>query len=130
MPTKRLVKDDHLIKPGGWADSHSKSGVWFSEKKSFKNRQRKVMSELKESLNWVPVEGAIMAISADPAGIVVIAPNPTLPGIMVFANGTTPANTAALHEKYTRMVRESMDAAEVPVFNGTNEPSSAAAVLN
>ena len=130
MATRRKVKTDHLIKPGGWADSRSKSGVWFAEKKAFKSRQRKVLAALKQSVNWVPIEGAIMVVSHEPAGVVVIAPNPTLPGIMVFSNGSTPENTARLQEEYTAIVSNTMESSEVEVFHGVNEPSYQTAMLN
>jgi len=53
-------------------------------------------------------------VSTEPAGIVVIAPNPTLPGIIVLADGGTRAGTERLRSQYTKLVREAMEQLEIP----------------
>ncbi|WFB08199.1 hypothetical protein LRS74_14910 [Streptomyces sp. LX-29] len=107
MPTPRRSKNDHLIY-ADVVDSKSKAGVWMGERASFQDRQRQIMEAVKDGLDWVPVEGAIMAISTEPAGIAVIAPNPSLPGVIVLADGGSPAATADLQARYEEVVRTSM----------------------
>ncbi|MGI5401929.1 hypothetical protein ACQEVG_21290 [Streptomyces sp. CA-135486] len=107
MPTPRRSKNDHLIY-ADVVDSKSKAGVWMGERASFQDRQRQIMETVKDELDWVPVEGAIMAISTAPAGIVVIAPNPSLPGVIVLADGGSPAASAELQAAYEEVVRKSM----------------------
>lgn len=108
MAAPRERKDDHLL----YADavgSRGKSGVWFGEREAFQTRQRDVMEDVKEKINWVPLENAVMAVSLDPPGIVVMAPNPSLPGIIVLADGATPENSEQLKSQYTSIVKEVMD---------------------
>jgi hypothetical protein len=105
MPTRRPKKTNHLIY-ADMVDSRSKSGIWFSHAEEFKGQQQSVIRALKEKLDWVPIENAIMAISIEPPGIVLIAPNPSLPGIIVLADGATPASTDELKARYTGLVRE------------------------
>jgi hypothetical protein len=108
MVTERPKKDNHLI----YADavgSRGKSGVWFGEQKAFKEQQVKIMEALREKLDWVPMSEAILAISVDPPGICVVAPNPSLPGIIVLADGATPENTAEIRQRYISSVREAIE---------------------
>ncbi|MFB0629112.1 hypothetical protein [Streptomyces sp. AB3(2024)] len=104
MPKPREQKDNHLI----YADavgSRGKSGVWFGDREDFKSKQVSVMDAVKERIEWVPVEDAVMAISLDPPGIVLMAPNPSLPGIIVLADGATSENTEHLKKHYTEIVQ-------------------------
>ena len=108
MPKPRKRKTDHLI----YADhtgSRGKSGVWFGEQTEFKALQAHVMGGIKEKINWIPLDGALLAIDADPPGITVIAPNPSLPGVIVVSDGSTPTATAALQERYTDLVRKQIE---------------------
>lgn len=107
MPVPRRTKNDHLIY-ADVVDSKSKAGVWMGERVSFHDRQRQILEAVKDKLAWVPVEGGIMAISTEPAGIAVIAPNPTLPGVIVLANGGSPAATAEIQATYEAAIREAM----------------------
>lgn len=112
MPKPRAKKDNHLI----YADavgSRGKSGVWFGEREEFQAKQVEVMDVLKERIDWVPLENAVMAVSVDPPGIAVIAPNPSLPGIIVLADGATADNSEALREHFTKIVRDCLDEADV-----------------
>lgn len=105
MPTPRQRKNDHLI----YADavhSFDKPGVWFAESDAFKAQQATVMEAIKEATDWVPVTDAIMVVSLDPPGIAIIAPNPSLPGIVVFADGSTLASAEQLKERYIEIVRQ------------------------
>jgi len=105
VPTPRQKKDDHLI----YADavhSFDKSGVWFAESDAFKAQQTTVMEAIKEATDWVPVTDAIMAVSLEPPGIAIIAPNPSLPGIIVLTDGSTLANTEQLKDRYIEIVRK------------------------
>jgi len=114
MPKQRAKKDNHLL----YADavgSRGKSGVWFGEREEFKSAQVDVIDAIKEQIDWVPVENAIMAVSLDPPGIVVIAPNPSLPGIIVLADGATTANSEYLTKQYTEIVRGALKAADISV---------------
>ncbi|KQV89544.1 hypothetical protein ASC91_13215 [Pelomonas sp. Root1237] len=87
-------------------DSKAKAGIWFSEQKGFKSKQKKVMECIASKVDWIKLPGAILAISQKPHGIVVIAPNPSLPGIIVLADGTTKSNTEALQRRYTKLIEE------------------------
>lgn len=124
MAKRRQVKSDHLI----YADavgSRGKSGVWFGEREEFKKRQTEVMDTIKERVDWVPLEGAMLAISADPPGIVVIAPNPSLPGVIVVADGATKANSEKLQEIYTAIVRQAVQ--DAGITTPAEEPAAAPA---
>ena len=103
MATRRPLKTDHLI-PIDICDSKSKAGVWFGEKRGWKKLQKDVMNQFKDATNWVDVKNSILVISEKPEGVVLVAPNPALPGIMVFANGTTEASTKELYRRYTQQV--------------------------
>jgi hypothetical protein len=107
MPTPRRTKSDHLIH-ADVVDSKSKAGVWMGERASFQDKQGQILEALKDQLAWVPLDGAIMAISTNPAGITVIAPNPTLPGLIVLADGGSPAATAHLQVNGEDLVRKVM----------------------
>ena len=112
MPKPRSKKDNHLL----YADavgSRGKSGVWFGEREEFKAAQSQVIDAVKEKIDWVPVENAIMAVSLDPPGIVLIAPNPSLPGIIVLSDGATTANSEYLTKQYTEIVRDALKAADI-----------------
>ncbi|GAA1931061.1 hypothetical protein [Streptantibioticus ferralitis] len=105
MAISRQHKDNHLL----YADavgSRGKSGVWFGEREAFQTHQSVVMEKLKDNIDWVTLDGAIMAVSIDPPGIVVMAPNPSLPGIIVLADGATPENSEVLKSRYTEKVAE------------------------
>ncbi|MFD5746492.1 hypothetical protein [Streptomyces sp. NPDC127033] len=107
MAVPRERKDDHLL----YADavgSRGKSGVWFGEREAFQTRQHEVMDAVKDQVNWVALENAVMAVSLDPPGIVVMAPNPSLPGIIVLADGATPENSEQLKSQYTAIVGKIM----------------------
>jgi hypothetical protein len=115
MATTRPRKTDQLIF-ADVTDSKAKAGVWFQETKSFKSRQKKILNTLKEQIDWVALPNAILAISDNPAGVVLIAPNPTLPGVFVVANGTTEANTLKLQRRYSKLVETvSKDAGADPL---------------
>jgi hypothetical protein len=114
MPKPREKKDNHLLYADAVA-SRGKSGVWFGEREEFKTTQSEVIEAVKDKINWVPIENAIMAVSLDPPGIVVMAPNPSLPGIMVLADGATAANTEHLKKQYTEVVQEVLKAADIKV---------------
>lgn len=107
MPMARRTKNDHLIH-ADVVDSKSKAGVWMGERASFQDKQRQILEALKDNLDWVPLEGGIMAISTSPAGIIVIAPNPTLPGLIVLADGGSPAASAHLQADGEGIVRKVM----------------------
>jgi hypothetical protein len=103
MATSRQQKDNHLL----YADavgSRGKSGVWFGEREAFQTHQSAVMESLKESVDWVTLDGAVMAVSLDPPGIIIMAPNPSLPGIIVLADGATRENSEVLKTRYTEKV--------------------------
>jgi hypothetical protein len=114
LPKPREKKDNHLLYADAVA-SRGKSGVWFGEREEFKATQIEVMDAVKEKIDWVPIENAVMAVSLDPPGIVVLAPNPSLPGIMVLADGATAANTEYLKKHYTEVVQDVLKAASIPV---------------
>lgn len=107
MPTERRKKTDHLIY-ADVVDSKQKAGVWMGERASFQERQKQILEGIKDQLDWVPVEGAIMAISTEPAGIAVIAPNPSLPGMIVLADGGSPAASSDLQARYEAVIRDVM----------------------
>ncbi|MFI1866935.1 hypothetical protein [Streptomyces jumonjinensis] len=107
MPQARREKKDHLIY-ADVVDSKSKAGVWMGERASFQEKQGRIIEALKERADWVELKDAIMVISADPAGITVIAPNPTLPGVIVLADGGSSATSAKLQASAEETVREVM----------------------
>lgn len=107
MPTPRRTKGDHMLH-ADVVDSKTKAGVWMGEQDAFKTNQANVVEALKDSTDWVPIEGAIMIVSAQPAGITIIAPNPTLPGMIVLADGGSPQATQVLRAKGEELVRKSM----------------------
>ena len=105
MANERPVKDNHLI----YADavgSRGKSGVWFGEQSAFKEHQNRIMELMRDKIDWVPLENAVLAVSIDPPGICVVAPNPSLPGIVVLADGATPENTRIIRDRYIAQTRE------------------------
>ncbi|MFI9208628.1 hypothetical protein ACIGW7_10835 [Streptomyces sp. NPDC053253] len=114
MPTPREKKENHLLYADA-VDSRGKSGVWFGEREEFKTAQGEAMEVIKERIDWVPIENAVMAVSLDPPGIAVIAPNPSLPGIIVLADGATAANTEQLKQHYTKLVQGALKDADIPV---------------
>jgi hypothetical protein len=92
-------------RPGsGWGDSRAKAGVWFSEKAKFKAYQKKVLAVLKDELDWVAVKDVIMVVNQKTPGIVLIAPNPSLPGVIVLSNGVSDAGTAKLQSAMEKRV--------------------------
>ena len=99
MAKERRKKKDHLLY-ADVAKSRHKEGVWFEDQKRFKSIQRKMLEQLKDQIDWIKLPNAILAVSTKPVGIVILAPNPTLPGFIVCADGTTKANTEALQKKY------------------------------
>lgn len=105
MAKRRPNKEDHLI-PVDICDSRAKAGVWFGEKRGWKTLQNAVLEKFKDEANWVDVKKAILVISEKPEGVVLVAPNPALPGIMVFANGTTASTTERLYKIYTKKIAE------------------------
>ena len=105
MADERPVKDNHLI----YADavgSRGKSGVWFGEQEAFKEQQYKIMEAIKDKLDWVPLEDAILAVSTEPPGICVVSSNPSLPGIIVLSDGATPESSKVIRDLYTSKVKE------------------------
>ncbi|MFE6406543.1 hypothetical protein ACFVOR_06365 [Streptomyces sp. NPDC057837] len=104
MPQARREKKDHLIY-ADVVDSKSKAGVWMGERASFQEEQGRIIEALKKRTDWVELKGAIMVIGTDPAGITVIAPNPTLPGVIVLADGGS-ATSAKLQAAAEEKVRE------------------------
>jgi hypothetical protein len=114
MPTPRRPKTNHLIY-ADVVDSKTKAGVWMGERASFQDKQKQILDRLKDQLNWVSLDDAIMVISTEPAGITVIAPNPSLPGLIVLADGGSPAasaNLQAAHEDVIRKVMAGLGIAE------------------
>ncbi|MCX5431576.1 hypothetical protein OHU11_28400 [Streptomyces sp. NBC_00257] len=107
MPQARRAKQDHLIY-ADVVDSKSKAGVWMGERASFQEKQQRILEALKERTDWVELPGAVMVISTEPAGITVIAPNPSLPGVIVLADGGSPAASAALQSAGEEQVRAVM----------------------
>jgi hypothetical protein len=107
MPTSRRTKSDHLIY-ADVVDSKTKAGVWMGERASFQDKQRQILEALKDQLNWVSLDDAVMVISTEPAGITVIAPNPSLPGMIVLADGGSPAASASLQAAHEDIVRKAM----------------------
>src|SRR5262245_9254214 len=112
MPKPRQKKDNHLLYADAVA-SRGKSGVWFGERESFRSKQLDVMESLKERIDWVPLENAVMAVSLDPPGIAIIAPNPSLPGIIVLADGATTSNTEQIKRQFIETVRKVLDDADI-----------------
>ncbi|MEU9342079.1 hypothetical protein AB0D74_12780 [Streptomyces sp. NPDC048278] len=107
MPTPRRTKGDHLIY-ADVVDSKSKAGVWMGERDAFQAKQAEIMEALKDNTDWVPVENAIMVVSTEPAGITIIAANPTLPGVIVLADGGSPEASAQLQATGEELVRKLM----------------------
>lgn len=104
MANERPVKDNHLI----YADavgSRGKSGVWFGEEEAFKKSQEDIMSSIKDKVSSIPLENAVIVINVDPPGVCVIAPNPSLPGIMVLADGATQENTNIIKDEYIKITK-------------------------
>lgn len=127
MATERPVKDNHLV----FADavgSRGKSGVWFGEQQAFKAKQAHVLEVVKDEVDFVPLTDAILAISVDPPGICVIAPNPSLPGMIVLADGATPEATAVIKARYIESVRKAIEAVGLtPDVDLADRPASEAA---
>lgn len=107
MPIPRRSKGDHLLH-ADVVDSKSKAGVWMGEQANFKADQANISEALKERTDWVDLENAVLVISTDPAGITVIAPNPTLPGMIVLADGGSPLASQILRDKGVELVRTTM----------------------
>ncbi|MFJ8956503.1 hypothetical protein ACIRJL_10685 [Streptomyces sp. NPDC102383] len=107
MPTPRRPKSDHLIY-ADVVDSKSKAGVWMGERDAFQAKQTEILEGVKDKTDWVPVENAIMMVSTAPAGITFIAANPTLPGVIVLADGGSPEATAQLQAAGVEIVRKVM----------------------
>lgn len=122
MPKRRPKKTDHLI-PVTTPASKCKAGVWFGDRKEFKDRQARLMEAIKDQVCWIAVEGAIIAVREEPHGIVLIAPNPTLPGMIVLADGAGKVDTERLQEAYTRLVQDLAASMEIPtqVLTSTDE---------
>ncbi|TCR22919.1 hypothetical protein EV578_104249 [Streptomyces sp. BK205] len=109
MPVQRRGKNDHLLH-ADVVDSKQKAGVWMGERDAFHAKQSEILEAIKDEADWVPIEGAIMVVSTEPAGITLIAPNPTLPGVIVLADGGSPAASARLQAVGEDMVRRAMAA--------------------
>jgi hypothetical protein len=107
MPQARREKKDHLIY-ADVVDSKSKAGVWMGERASFQEKQERIVEALKEQTDWVGLTDAIMLISTDPAGITVVAPNPSLPGVIVLSDGGSPAASGKLQATTEEKVRAVM----------------------
>ncbi|MEV7556996.1 hypothetical protein [Streptomyces sp. NPDC089795] len=107
MPKPRKEKQNHLIY-ADVVDSKSKAGVWMGERASFRDKQGRILEALKDRTDWVSLEGAVMVISTEPAGLTVIAPNPTLPGVIVLSDGGSPAASARLQADAEEQVRAVM----------------------
>ncbi|MFK4222127.1 hypothetical protein [Streptomyces sp. NPDC019890] len=107
MPTPRRTKNDHLIY-ADVVDSKSKAGVWMGAQDAYQAKQGQIMEALKDNASWVPLDNAIMVISTAPAGITVIAPNPTLPGLIALADGGSPAASAELQAVAEETIRKAM----------------------
>ncbi|MEU9335167.1 MULTISPECIES: hypothetical protein [unclassified Streptomyces] len=107
MPTPRRAKNDHLIY-ADVVDSKSKAGVWMGERDAFQAKQAEILEGVKDKTDWVPVENAIMMVSTEPAGITFIAANPTLPGVIVLADGGSPEASAQLQAAGEELVRKVM----------------------
>ncbi|GAA3834401.1 hypothetical protein GCM10022403_079040 [Streptomyces coacervatus] len=107
MPTPRRAKNDHLLY-ADVVDSKQKAGVWMGERDAFQTKQAEILEAVKDQADWVPVENAIMVVSTEPAGITFIAPNPTLPGVIVLADGGSPEASAQLQAAGEELVRKVM----------------------
>ncbi|MCC2280245.1 hypothetical protein LKL35_33220 [Streptomyces sp. ET3-23] len=107
MPKSRREKNDHLIY-ADVVDSKSKAGVWMGERASFQQKQSEILETIKDQVNWVELKDAIMVVSTEPAGITLMAPNPTLPGVIVLADGGSPAASAKLQAAGEETVRKVM----------------------
>ncbi|MCZ0990401.1 hypothetical protein [Streptomyces diastatochromogenes] len=107
MPTPRRNKNDHLLY-ADVVDSKQKAGVWMGERDAFQAKQTEILEAVKDQANWVPVKDAIMVVSTEPAGITIIAPNPTLPGVIVLADGGSPEASAQLQAAGEELVRKVM----------------------
>ncbi|MFE2141600.1 hypothetical protein ACFXA3_07565 [Streptomyces sp. NPDC059456] len=107
MPKPRREKQNHLIY-ADVVDSKSKAGVWMGERASFRDKQARILEAMKDRTDWVNLEGAVMVISTEPAGLTVIAPNPTLPGVIVLSDGGSPAASARLQADAEDQVRAVM----------------------
>ncbi|MDJ0345634.1 hypothetical protein QMK19_25915 [Streptomyces sp. H10-C2] len=107
MPTPRRTKNDHLLY-ADVVDSKTKAGVWMGERDSFQAKQAQILEAVKDQLSWVPLENAIMVISTAPAGITVIAANPTLPGMIVLSDGGSPAASSILQALSEETIRNAM----------------------
>ncbi|MGW0731786.1 hypothetical protein [Streptomyces sp. NPDC002851] len=107
MPTPRRTKNDHLIY-ADVVDSKQKAGVWMGERDAFQAKQAEILEGVKDKTDWVPVENAIMIVSTEPAGITVLAANPTLPGVIVLADGGSPEASAQLQAAGEELIRTVM----------------------
>jgi hypothetical protein len=126
MAKQRPKKFDHLITTDASAlDSRSKSGVWFAESRIFKKKQAAILDRLKDETAWLDLKKAILIIDPERSGIVVIAPNPTLPGMIILADGTTPANTEKLLKDFDSLVRRLAEELSISTEpQGSEGPSS------
>lgn len=124
MPKVRPKAPDEANKrPGsGWGDSRAKAGVWFAEKAKFKAHQREVLAALKDEFDWVPVKDVIMVVNQKTPGIVLVAPNPSLPGMIILANGVTETGTSRLQTAMEKRVASIADGLGVPTEKISKEP--------
>ncbi|MFZ5987980.1 MAG: hypothetical protein ACOYWZ_12770 [Bacillota bacterium] len=110
MPKIRPKKPEtDTAKGGGWGDSKAKAGIWFYEKQKFRVRQKKVIEELKKKVGYLNIEDAIMVVDPLIEGIAVVAPNPSLPGIIILADGPTQEKSCELQERVRSIVSEIMN---------------------
>lgn len=101
-----ITPEEAVFRVGsGYGDSRAKAGVWFSEKVKFKANQKLILDALKDELDWVPLSGAIMIVNQKTPGIVIVAPNPSLPGIIALANGVTDSGTEKLQKSIEATLR-------------------------
>jgi hypothetical protein len=116
MATQRKIKNDHLI-PADRTASSKKAGIWFAQTERFKDTQNKIMENIKDKIDWVNLPDAILAINIDPPGVIVIAPNPTLPGIIVLVDGATSSTELELQQKYTKAVAAIVESMGIDVYH-------------
>jgi len=117
MAKARPRKTDHLI-PADRVGSAAKAGVWFGEQSKFKEIQGQILSGLKDDIDWIPLENAILAVSTEPPGLAIIAPNPSLPGIIVLADGATIKSTEVIQQRYAEKVAAVSDKLSVATYIG------------
>lgn len=121
MVRERKRKTNHLI-PADRVGSAAKAGVWFGEKERFKDIQAQIMEKVKDKIDWLPLSDAILAVSAEPPGIVVIASNPTLPGVIILGDAASMEATQQIQDRFTELVSGITDEMNIETHIGEAKP--------